>query len=64
MVWIRPWINAFNRWKISEDAGRPFVVAPSGIIDKQVTGLLWRRGVSAQVFEEAAVDRVPGACRI
>jgi putative transposase len=56
-----PWsgfdlINAFNRWKISEDAGRLFVVAPSGIIDKQVTGLPWRRGVSAQVFEEAAVD--------
>jgi putative transposase len=56
-----PWsgfdlINAFNRWKISEDAGRLFVVAPSGIIDKQVTGLPWRRAVSAQVFEEAAVD--------
>jgi putative transposase len=57
-----PWsrfdlINAFNRWKNSEDAGRLFVVvAPSGTIGKQVSGLPWRREVSAQVVEEAAVD--------
>ena len=56
-----PWsrfdlINAFNSWKRSEDAGRLFVVAADGTIDKQVTGLSWRREVSAQVFEEAAVD--------
>jgi putative transposase len=56
-----PWsrfdlINAFNGWKNSQDAGRLFVVAPDGTIDKHVTGLCWRREVSAQVFEEAAVD--------
>jgi putative transposase len=56
-----PWsgfdlINAFNAWKKSEDAGRVFVAAPDGTIIKQVTGLSWRREVSAQVFEEAAVD--------
>jgi putative transposase len=56
-----PWsgydlINAFNAWKKSEDAGRAFVVAADGSICKQVTGLSWRHKVSAQVFEEAAVD--------
>ncbi|MFL6187536.1 MAG: RNA-guided endonuclease TnpB family protein, partial [Actinomycetes bacterium] len=56
-----PWsgfdlINAFNAWKRSEAAGRIFVVAPDGTITKQVTGLAWRHEVSAQVFEEAAVD--------
>jgi putative transposase len=56
-----PWsgfdlINAFNAWKRSEHAGRVFVVAPDGTVTKQVTGLAWRREVSAQVFEEAAVD--------
>jgi putative transposase len=56
-----PWsgfdlINAFNAWKRSEAAGRVFVAAPDGTITKQVTGLGWRREVSAQVFEEAAVD--------
>jgi putative transposase len=56
-----PWsrfdlINAFSAWKNSEDAGRLFIVAPDGTIDKRVTGLPWRREVSAQVFEEAAVD--------
>jgi putative transposase len=56
-----PWsrfdlINAFNGWKNSEDAGRMFVVASNGTVDKHVTGLSWRREVSAQVFEEAAVD--------
>jgi putative transposase len=56
-----PWssfdlINAFNAWKRSEDAGRVFVVARDGTTTKQVTGLVWRHEVSAQVFEEAAVD--------
>lgn len=56
-----PWsgfdlINAFNHWKTSESAGRMFVVAPDGTTVKQVTGLFWRTEVSAQVFEEAAVD--------
>jgi putative transposase len=56
-----PWsrfdlINAFNVWKRSEAAGRVFVAAPDGSITKQVTGLGWRHEVSAQVFEEAAVD--------
>jgi putative transposase len=56
-----PWsgfdlINAFNAWKRSEAAGRIFVAAPDGTITKQVTGLGWRHDVSAQVFEEAAVD--------
>jgi putative transposase len=49
-------INAINTWKRSEDAGRIFVVAPDGTTTKEVTGLVWRREVSAQVFEEAAVD--------
>jgi putative transposase len=56
-----PWsgfdlINAFNAWKKGEDAGRIFVVAPDGAVSKQVTGLTWRHKVSAQVFEEAAID--------
>ena len=56
-----PWsgfdlINVFNAWKKSEDAGRVFVAAPDGTISKQATGLAWRHTVSAQVFEEAAVD--------
>jgi putative transposase len=58
---IVPWsgfdlINAFNSWKRTEEAGRRFVVAPEGTVTKQVTGLAWRGEVSAQVFEEAAVD--------
>jgi len=56
-----PWsgfdlINAWNAWKRSEAAGRIYVVTPDGTITKQVTGLAWRHAVSAQVFEEAAVD--------
>jgi putative transposase len=56
-----PWsgfdlINAFNAWKRSEAAGRIFVVSPDGTIIKQVTGLVWRNEISAQVFVEAAVD--------
>jgi putative transposase len=58
---IVPWsqydlINAFNSWKHSESAGRIFVVAQDGTSTKQVTGLGWRHEVSAQVFEEAAID--------
>jgi putative transposase len=49
-------INKFNQWKRSEGAGRVFAVAGDGTIMKQVTGLAWRHEVSAQVFEEAAVD--------
>jgi putative transposase len=56
-----PWsgfdlINALNAWKRSEAAGRSFVVSPDGTITKQVTGLVWRNEISAQVFVEAAVD--------
>ncbi|QAY62890.1 hypothetical protein ET495_06115 [Xylanimonas allomyrinae] len=56
-----PWtgfdlINAFNAWKKTEDAGRCFVVAADGTADLEVTGLVWRSEVSAQVFEEAVVD--------
>jgi putative transposase len=56
-----PWsgfdlINPFNRWKTSESPGRVLVVAPDGTTTNQVTGLSRRREVSAQVFEEAAVD--------
>jgi putative transposase len=56
-----PWsgfdlVNAFNTWKRSEGAGRVFVAASDGTITRQVTGLVWRHEVSAQVFEEAAVD--------
>jgi putative transposase len=58
---VVPWsgfdlINAFNAWKKSEAAGRVFVVAPGGTTTKEVIGLAWRHEVSAQVFEEAAVD--------
>ncbi len=56
-----PWtgfdlINAFNRWKRSEAAGRRFVVAADGATRVEVTGLAWRDQVLAQVFEEGAVD--------
>jgi len=56
-----PWsgfdfINAFNAWKRSEHAGRRFVVDGAGDAELEVTGLAWRTEVSAQVFEEAAVD--------
>jgi putative transposase len=56
-----PWsgfdlINAVNAWRRSEAAGRVFVVTPDGTATKQVTGLAWRGEVSAQVFEEAAID--------
>src|SRR5918995_4463671 len=56
-----PWsgfdlINAYNAWKGSEAAGRVFSVARDGVTTKRVTGLAWRQDISAQVFEEAAVD--------
>ena len=56
-----PWsgfdlINGFNAWKCSDAAGRIFLAASDGTITEQVTGLAWRHDVSAQVFEEAAVD--------
>jgi putative transposase len=56
-----PWsrfslINAYNRWKVSEDAGRRFLVAAQGVVEVEVIGLAWRGEVSAQVSEEAAVD--------
>lgn len=63
-----PWsgfdlVNAFNHWKTSESAGRVFTVAPDGTTTKHVTGLSWRKEVSAQVFEEAAVDLGRGLSR-
>ncbi|KAE8764208.1 RNA-guided endonuclease TnpB family protein [Georgenia thermotolerans] len=56
-----PWsgfdlINAFNAWKRSEAAGRRFRVDVRGVAELEVTGLVWRGEVVAQVFEEAAVD--------
>ncbi len=56
-----PWsgfdlINAFNTWKRSEAAGRRFVVGTDGTTQVEVTGLVWRDQVVAQVFEEGAVD--------
>jgi len=56
-----PWsrfglINAFNSWKRSEAAGRRFLVAGDGVTEIEVTGLAWRGEVSAEAFEEAAVD--------
>ncbi len=56
-----PWsgfslINAFNRWKVSEAAGRRFLVTSGGVAEVEVTGLAWRGEVSSQVSEEAAVD--------
>jgi Helix-turn-helix domain len=56
-----PWsgfdlINAFNAWKRSEHAGRVFAVGTDGATTKLVTGLAWRGEVTAQVFEEAAID--------
>lgn len=56
-----PWtgfdlINAFNRWKKTEAAGRVWAVASDGAIDITAIGLPWRDDVCQQVFEEAAVD--------
>ncbi|KUI43467.1 hypothetical protein AU197_22200 [Mycobacterium sp. IS-1590] len=49
-------INAFNRWKKSEAAGRVWAVSNDGAVELVSTGLAWRYEVSQQVFEEAAVD--------
>lgn len=49
-------INAFNRWKKSEVAGRMWAVTDDGSIELVSTGLPWRDEVCQQVFEEAAVD--------
>ncbi|MEV2220323.1 transposase [Nocardia vinacea] len=56
-----PWsgfslINAFNRWKKTEAAGRVFIVDAAGVAEAEVTGLVWRTEVCQAVFEEAAVD--------
>jgi putative transposase len=56
-----PWsrfslINALNRWKRSEAAGRRFLVTGDGVAEVEVTGLAWRGEVSAEVLEEGAVD--------
>jgi putative transposase len=56
-----PWsgfdlIDRFHQWKRSEAAGRIFTATGDGAVTKRVTGLAWRHEVSAQVFEEAAVD--------
>ena len=60
-----PWsrfslINAFNRWKVSEDAGRRFLVTGEGVAKAEVTGLPWRGEVLAQVLEGGAVDVARG----
>ncbi|MEU4385455.1 RNA-guided endonuclease TnpB family protein [Promicromonospora sp. NPDC023805] len=49
-------IKAFNTWKRSEAAGRRLVVDASRTARVEVTGLVWREQVLAQVFEEACVD--------
>ncbi|GIH16943.1 RNA-guided endonuclease InsQ/TnpB family protein [Rugosimonospora africana] len=56
-----PWsrfdlINTFNAWKVSAAAGRLLIADASGEVAVVATGLAWRTEVSAQVFEEAAVD--------
>ncbi|UNB54209.1 transposase [Mycolicibacterium sp. YH-1] len=58
---VVPWtgfdlINAFNRWKRTEEAGRVFAVDTDGVAEIATTGLAWRTQVCQQVFEEAAVD--------
>jgi hypothetical protein len=55
-----PWtgfdlINTFNAWKTAA-AGRVFTTDIRGSTEFAVTGLVWRREVGQQVFEEAAVD--------
>ena len=56
-----PWsgfdlINYFNAWKRSEAAGCTWAVDSAGSATLFDTGLPWRGDVTAQVFEEAAVD--------
>ncbi|MGV0597132.1 RNA-guided endonuclease InsQ/TnpB family protein [Mycolicibacterium vulneris] len=60
-----PWtrfdlINWFNAWKKTADAGRVITVDLRGIAEVKATGLIWRRAVYQQVFEEAAVDLANG----
>jgi putative transposase len=49
-------INAFNKWKKSEAAGRRFAVDQRGVAEIGATGLPWRDQVCQQVFEGGAVD--------
>ena len=56
-----PWsgfdlINHVNTWKRSEAAGRTWAVDSAGVATLIEVGLVWRREICAQVFEEAAVD--------
>ena len=56
-----PWtgfdmINHFNAWKHDEAAGRIWAVDSSGVTQLAGRGLVWRKEVCAQVFEEAAID--------
>jgi putative transposase len=58
---VVPWtgfdfINTFNAWKKTSDAGRVVVVDSTGQVEVVTTGLAWRGEVCQQVFEEAAVD--------
>jgi putative transposase len=49
-------INAFNKWKKSEAAGRLFEVDKQGVTETRATGLPWRDHVCQQAFEGGAVD--------
>lgn len=56
-----PWtgfdlINHFNAWKRSVAAGRTWAVGSTGVVELADTGLVWRREVCTQAFEEACVD--------
>jgi putative transposase len=56
-----PWsgfslVNHINTWKRSEAAGRRWAVDTAGRVELVEVGLPWRDRVSAQVFEEAAID--------
>lgn len=58
---VVPWtgfdlINAFNAWKKTPAAGRVFTVDAAGESTISAVGLVWRKQVCQQVFEEAAVD--------
>jgi putative transposase len=58
---VVPWtgfdfINLFNTWKTTEQAGRTIAVDRVGNATVKATGLAWRTEVCQQVFEEAAVD--------
>jgi len=58
---VVPWtgfdfINLFNGWKKTEQAGRIICVDAGGDAEVVATGLAWRTRVCQQVFEEAVVD--------